>query len=325
MLKAALIGAGRRAMSVHYPALARAHAEVELGAVAELDQARLTAAADQYDVPGRYTDFRRMLAEVECDVVYAVMRPWLVTDVAVAVLEAGKHLFIEKPPGRGSADAERIAEAADRNRRLVCVGLQRRWTPLLREARRRVEAKGPIRCILASMNKNLVASDEGGATFNRLYEQDIHMVDYMRWVCGGTWDDVQARGDDGYTGWMNTYHAIIHFTSGAVAVHTAVGHAGARYYRVEMHGNGISAYLRPPQTAEIYADNRPEPEILRGEPIPGDAAGRLDDGVDAMHRDFLAAIGTGRPPLTSIHEAILSMCLCEAIGRLDPLGRPLAS
>ena len=325
MLCGAFIGAGGRARRAHYPALDRASDRLELRAIAELDETRLQDAADAYDVTGRYTDFRRMLDEVECDVVYAVMRPWDVTAVAVAVLDAGRHLFIEKPPGAGSADTERIAEAAERNGRLVCVGLQRRWTPMAREARARVEANGPIKLMLAGMHKHLLKNDQGGRRLNRLYEQDIHMVDFLRWVGGGTWDQVLTRGDDSYTGWMNTYNSIIHFSSGAVAVHTVTGHAGARHYRIELHGNGISAYLQPPQIAELYANDDPEPEIIRGQPIPADPEGRLDEGVDAMHQDFLACVVTGQQPLTNIHDVLHSVRLLEEIGRLDPHGQPLPS
>ncbi len=321
MVRAAFIGAGRRASSAHYPALARAHRRVELTAMCELDEERLADTADQYDIEGRYTDVRQMLEREDPQVVYAVTRPPDIADIAVEVLAAGAHLFIEKPPGVGSADAERIAAAAQEHNRLVCVGLQRRWTPLTRAARARVEADGPVMLASAGMSKNLLTDDQGGRTINRLYEQDIHMVDFLRWLCGGTWDQVLTRGDDAYTGWMSTYNSIIHFTSGAVAVHSVTGHAGARHYRIEMHGNGISAYLLPPIHAQIYADDRPEPEIIEGTPIPG-GSGALDDGVDALHADFLNAIAKGRQPLTNIHDVVHTVRLLEEIGHLDPTGQP---
>ena len=322
MLKAAFIGAGLRATRAHYPAITRAAGKVELRAVCDLDKARLDKVADGFDIGGRYTDFREMLAEVECDLVYAVTQPRSIADVAVAVLDAGKHLFVEKPPGAGSADARRIAEAAARNDRLVCVGLQRRWTPLLRQAISRVEARGPIRFMMTNFHKNLIETDEGGRNFSRLFEQDIHMIDFTRWVCGGEWDQVLSRGDDAYTGWKNSYNSVIHFSSGAVAVHSGIGHAGARYYRIELHGNGISAYIHPPISGEIFTDNDPNPEVIHGEPIPGDPNGALDEGVDAMHLDFLQCILDGREPLTSINAGIQSMLLAEEIGQLDPNGNP---
>ena len=100
MLKAVFIGAGGRATSAHYPALMRAGDKVELLAVCDLDEARLEAVADRFDVDRRYTDFREMLAEVDCDVVYAVMQPRHVADIAVEALESGRHLFIESRPAR---------------------------------------------------------------------------------------------------------------------------------------------------------------------------------------------------------------------------------
>ena len=187
MVRAAFIGAGRRATSAHYPAIGRAYRRVELTAMCELDEDRLTNTADEYDVEGRYTDFRTMLERENPDVVYAVTRPPDIADIAVEVLASGAHLFVEKPPGVGSADAERIAAAAEANDRIVCVGLQRRWTPMLRAARARVEVNGPVMLVSAGMSKNLLSDDQGGRSINRLYEQDIHMVDFLRWLCGGTW------------------------------------------------------------------------------------------------------------------------------------------
>ena len=323
MVRAAFIGAGGRATSAHYPAIDRAHRRVELTAMCELDEDRLATTADQYDIEGRYSDFREMLERETPEVVYAVTRPPDIADIAVEVLASGAHLFIEKPPGVGSADAEKIAAAAEANNRIVCVGLQRRWTPMIRAARARVEVNGPVMLASAGMSKNLIENDQGGRELNRLYEQDIHMVDWLRWLCGGTWDQVLTRGDETYTGWMNTYNSIIHFTSGAVAVHSVTGHAGARHYRIEMHGNGVSAYLLPPIHGQIYADNRPEPEIIEGQPIPGHPGGALDDGVDALHADFLNAVAEGRQPLTNIHDVIHSVRLLEEIGQLDPTGQPL--
>ena len=103
MVRAAFIGAGRRATSAHYPALGRAYRRVDLTAMCELDEDRLTTTADEYDVEGRYSDFREMLERENPEVVYAVTRPPDIADIAEEVLASGAHLFIEKPPGVGSA------------------------------------------------------------------------------------------------------------------------------------------------------------------------------------------------------------------------------
>ncbi len=322
MLKAVMVGAGGRATRAHYPVLANADDEVSIEAICDLDEERLTAAADAFDVPRRYTDYRRMLDEVDCDVVYAIMQPFHVCPIAVDALDAGKHVLVEKPPGANSTEAERIAEAATRNDRIACVSLQRRWTQLIREAKRRVEANGPIRFVLAGMHKHPAMQPPDSLRINVMYDRDIHMIDFIRWVCGGEWDEVRTHTDNAYTDWMNSCQSVVNFASGAVGVHTAIGHAGSRYYRIELHGNGISAYLRPPAYGEVFVDGADEPEILNAETLTGDPNGHLDEGVVALHQDFFVCLREGREPLTSIHDVLHSMRLLEAMGQLDAHGQP---
>jgi predicted dehydrogenase len=325
MLKATIIGAGGRATRAHYPVLANAVDDVSIEAVCDLDDGRLNAAADTFGIPHRYTDYRQMLDQVDCDVVYAIMQPFQICPVAINVLDAGKHLMIEKPPGANSTETALIAEAASRNNRVVCVSLQRRWTQLICEAKRRVETNGPIRFVLAGMHKHQDMQTPTSLKINVMYDRDIHMIDFIRWVCGGNWNDVRSHTDNAYTNWVNSCQAIVSFSSGAVGVHTAIGHAGSRYYRIELHGNGISAYLNPPGYGEVFVDGADEPEILNAETLTGDPNGALDDGIAALHKDFFQCLRDGRTPLTSIHDVVHSMRLLEEMGQLDAAGQPLVN
>ena len=193
---------------------------------------------------------------------------------------------------------------------------------MMRLIREKVEERGPIRLMLAGMRKNLIGTTRYRDVIHRLYEEDIHMVDYMRYVCGDDWTDVHTAASDHYAGWMNSYSSVIKFSTGSVGIHTCTGHAGARFYSVEMYGNGISAFLTPPQRAEVHRDDQPEAEVVLGKPVAGDTSGRIDEGEDDMHRDFLKCIVEGREPLTGIREAVKTMRLCETIGNLDQHGRP---
>ena len=49
--------------------------------------------------PERFTDFDIMLAAADVDAVYIVTPPKAVFPLAMAALEEGKHVFMEKPPG----------------------------------------------------------------------------------------------------------------------------------------------------------------------------------------------------------------------------------
>ena len=110
MLKAGFIGAGPRAMSAHYPSVYRLD-EVERVAVCELDQSKLETAAAKYSIPGIFTDHGEMLDSVDVDIVYCVMNEKWLLQPALDCLKAGKHLFIEKPPGANSAETRQLLRA----------------------------------------------------------------------------------------------------------------------------------------------------------------------------------------------------------------------
>src|SRR5262249_36624736 len=101
MLKVAFIGAGSRARSAHYPCVSRL-ADVRLEAVAELDAERMGRVAEQYRIPRTFGDYHEMLRTVNPDAVYVIMGPDYMTKPAIDCMNAGKHVFIEKPAGANS-------------------------------------------------------------------------------------------------------------------------------------------------------------------------------------------------------------------------------
>ena len=67
----------------------------------ELDEEKLAQVSQEYEFPNTFTDHRKMLDTLDLDVVYCVMNEKWILQPALDCLNAGKHLFIEKPPGRG--------------------------------------------------------------------------------------------------------------------------------------------------------------------------------------------------------------------------------
>ena len=69
-------------------------------------------AADTYGIAARYTDYRTMLETEKPDVVYAVLQPTMVTEIAAEIIEMGHNLFLEKPPGVNVSETRHLAELA---------------------------------------------------------------------------------------------------------------------------------------------------------------------------------------------------------------------
>jgi predicted dehydrogenase len=85
-----------------------------LAAVCALTPAEVAAVADRFGVPGRFTAFDAVLADPAIDVVDICTPPALHLPMALAALEAGKHVILEKPVCGSLAEADRLLAAAAR-------------------------------------------------------------------------------------------------------------------------------------------------------------------------------------------------------------------
>ena len=183
-IRVALIGAGKMANSVHYPSLA-AFDDVEIVGLCDLDAERLAATAARFNIAAVFSDYRRMIDATDPDAVYALMPPHHVFDVAADVLERKKHLFIEKPPGVSTLQAESLARLADAAGLVTAVGFQRRYHPLLRGCWEKVSTRAPVNQVVASFYKNSPPAEihpyfRGAIDILRC--DAIHAVDALRYL-----------------------------------------------------------------------------------------------------------------------------------------------
>ena len=117
-------------------------AQAHLYSVHQYGGAKIAAICDVYDTnlrrsakviegrqgtaPKLYTDYRELLEDKSLDgVITATPHHWHAL-ITVAALEAGKHIYIEKPASHVFAEGRRIVEAAKRNKRIVQHGTQMR-------------------------------------------------------------------------------------------------------------------------------------------------------------------------------------------------------
>lgn len=323
-LRVAFIGAGRRAMGAHYPCVGRLQAagDIELVAIAELDEQRLQVAAEKYRVPaaGRYTDHRRMLREAKLDAVYAIMQPTTLLPVVLDCLAAGSHVLMEKPPGVSVAETQQMVDAAARAGKWAMVGLQRRFTAVVQEAQRRVAERGPVTVAVAEFHKDFITS---GAHRRRpatstLLDDLIHVVDLCRYLCGGRVDETPEvhvlHGQFGDAVWPICYSALVRFASGAQAVIAGNRSSGGRVLRVELHGLGIGCYIDPlPNTLRILTHSGRDDTTITGAQLAGSDDSFDYEGTLAAHRHFVDCVREGRQPLTDVRDVIGTMRLVEQL------------
>ena len=312
MLKAGFIGAGGRGQSAHYPSVARLGDDVEMVAVCELDEERLAQVQDKYNLAHTFGDHRDMLEKLDLDIVYCVMNEKWVLQPALDCLNAGKHIFIEKPPGATSDETQQMLDAAVANEVYAMVGFQRRYAAVTREAMRRVAEKGPVSLATTTFNKQMLGGD--GREFTTTLWNDVcHVVDLLRYMAGGEPTEVTAYRDALGGASRNCYTALVRFDNNATGTVFGNRASGGRVLRSELHGVGVGCYMKIPHEIEIHQDN--ESQTLGGWDIDGverDDVPRYE-GTLTMHEHFVDCVRNGKVPISDLRDAMHSIHLVDQI------------
>ena len=310
MLKVGFIGAGRRAQGGHYPCVNRLD-DVSIESVAELNENRMTQVVETYNIPRSFTNYHTMLSDVDLDVVYIIMGETLVTQPAIECMNAGKHVFIEKPPGANSDETQELLNTAVRNNVFCMVGYQRRYTAVTQEAMRRVKKRGHATLAIGEFHKLL---RDGPGDTSTLWNDVCHVVDLVRFMIGSRVVEVHAYQDSHASTWPNCYNGLIRFANNAVGIVTANRSSGARYLRAELHGLGVAAYMQIPEQIEIFEDNS-GPEIRSGAEICGTPVRDAPsyEGTLEMHQHFVQCIHSGETPCSDIRDVIHTSHLVDQL------------
>ncbi|RMD73696.1 MAG: gfo/Idh/MocA family oxidoreductase, partial [Lentisphaerae bacterium] len=86
--------------------------DAEVVAACDIDENELARVCERFSIPDRYTDFRELLKRDDLDAVDVCLHNNLHAPVSIAALEAGKHVYCEKPIAGSYADGVRMLEAA---------------------------------------------------------------------------------------------------------------------------------------------------------------------------------------------------------------------
>ena len=96
---------------------------VEVVATCDIDVPELRRVAHLHDIPRQFTDFRELLALDEIAAVDVCVHNNLHAPITIAALEAGKHVYCEKPIAGSYADGKAMVDAARRTGRMLSLQL----------------------------------------------------------------------------------------------------------------------------------------------------------------------------------------------------------
>lgn len=308
------IGIGAFFKGVHHPMLKR-HGGFALKTLIGRTGLSLKEYADHHGVPVVATDAAAVFDDPEIDAVLIATRHDLHAPLVLRALDAGKHVFVEKPLALTVSDCEAIVAKANATRRIVMVGFNRRFAPTALESRATFEpVRGP-KTLLYRVNAGplpeghwLLDPRQGGG---RLVGEGVHFFDFACWFVGAQPVTVRAAATrpNGLTDPDNVA-ATVAFEDGSVAViqYLSTGAAGLGKERVEILGGGRTAVIDDFASISIW-DPRPR--------TVANKKGKVDKGHFQILSNFHDAI-TGRAPagVTAIDGWRATWCARAALDSL---------
>jgi myo-inositol 2-dehydrogenase/D-chiro-inositol 1-dehydrogenase len=190
MVRIGIAGVGR--MGRHHAAnLAQRVTGAELVAACSPVADELAWARDTLGVANGYGDYAQLLAHPGLDAVFLATPTTLHADQMVAAIQAGKHVFSEKPLALNLADCLRVEEAASKHpRQKAMIGYVRRFDPSYRDAYDKIRSGAIGRPFLArsqTADKNDASGffvRYAGASGGILLDMSVHDIDTVRWLLG---------------------------------------------------------------------------------------------------------------------------------------------
>ncbi|MEO5580656.1 MAG: Gfo/Idh/MocA family oxidoreductase [Gemmatimonadaceae bacterium] len=205
-MRVGVIGAG--SLGFHHVRILRDLGSVSLSGFVETADERAAHVAAELGVQ-RFPDVGSLLAEV--DAVTVVVPTPAHHAVAKAALEAGKHVFIEKPIAATLAEADELLELANRNGCLVQTGHVERFNRAVRAALPYVSRPRFIE------SERLALFSLRGSDVAVVLDLMIHDIDLVLTLVGDTAEEIAAVGVPVLTPMLDIANARVTFSSGAVA------------------------------------------------------------------------------------------------------------
>lgn len=332
-IKVGIAGLGRLG-KVHANNIAYKIPNAELTAACSIVPAELEYAKNELGVTDTYTDFNEMLQKADIDAVAIVTTSGLHCEQIVAALDAGKHVFSEKPLGVAVDECKAAEAAVAKHPELTFfLGFMRRFDPSYAYAMEKIKA-GLIGkpYMVKATGIDPEALVQGAIKFaptsgGIFIDMAIHDIDLMRWflgedpvevyAAGATFKhpEFKAAGDD------ETGVAMYKCKSGAIGfVH--VGRTAPYGYHVETEVVGTEGTLRISPVPEknlcmIYDKNGAVKECVSGFPE------RFAQAYQLEMQEFINCIVEGRKPEVLVSDGTKSTQIAFATTQSYKEGKPV--
>jgi predicted dehydrogenase len=324
-LRAGVIGLG---VGEQHIAGYRAHPDCRVVALSDTDPGRCKAMAAKYPELEVLEDPFALLARGDIDVVSIASPDDAHYAQIIAALDAGKHLFVEKPVCLGQAEFDEIRRRLKADPEIaLSSNLILRASPRFMDLRRRIGAGdlGDLYCLEADYNYGRIAKIISGwrgriPDYSVMLGGGVHVVDLLLWLTGKRVLEVAAFGnnictrDTPFRG-PDAVLAILRFEDRSMAKVTAnFGCVFPHFHRLLAYG-----------TKATFENGFDGARIWRSRD-PGAAPERVDTAYPGVAKGalipaFVERILRGTPAVVTENDVMHTMQVCFAIDRAVASGK----
>ncbi len=337
-----LIGFGRFGAN-HARAIANTGGAT-LAGVAARSEATAAAAAREFPDAWTTTDARALIARDDIDAIDVAAPTHLHYETAKAALEAGKHVFVEKPMTPRTSECRDLVRLAEENGLVLAVGFKRRAAQLWGRVKELMDdgAIGEPRHALFELWRWPYRQGADGWRYDidRVgsweLEEPVHCFDKARWYFGPTAGEivsVYAKANSRQTDrpeLHDNFTAILEFENGAHATISQTLAAWGHQHGLKLTGTegallatwrGATDDAEARQTLDYMSSRSREGELRSVEFT--EQASELYELEQEMQAMVAAIRGTGRVVADGI-DGVWSIALCEAAHRSIDTGEPVS-
>lgn len=300
------IGAGNYASRMLIPAFKEAGAQ--LHTLATAGGINSVVHGEKAGFAEASTDTAEMLANPEINTVAIVTRHDSHARFVAQALEAGKHVFVEKPLAIDFAGLEQVETAYKAaheagNGPQLMVGFNRRFSPQVQKMKGLLEPVKEPKSFIMTMNAGAIPVDhwtqDNAVGGGRIIGEACHFIDLMRYLAGSEIISVQARRMGDHPGGTVTEDKAT----------ITLGFADGSFGTILYLANGASSF--PKERVEVFAaggvlqlDNFRKLKGFGWKGFKNMNLWKQDKGQNACAAAFLDGIQAGRPaiPVEDIFE-----------------------
>jgi myo-inositol 2-dehydrogenase/D-chiro-inositol 1-dehydrogenase len=235
-------------------------------------------------------------------------------ELAIAAIDAGKHVFCEKPLATTVTDARTVFEKAEHSRGVFQVGHNRRFAPVYATLKRMLSETHQAHSAHVKMNRGELLkpawTGDPEITGGFLYETPIHMFDMMRFLLGEV-ESLYAVGSTHEYDEVDDFSVLLKFANGMHATLATAADASwlFPFERVEVFCHHATLVTREMESLVCSSNLEGHFTEQSMQQLPREEKW----GYAQEDRAFIDSILTGSPPLVTALDGLMSVKLVNAV------------